>query len=140
MTSTQSETPWYAAYPVARNQNPHSILREELLELFKQGKETGKDFALVDLRRTDFEVQFADPSLTSKCSDVCLSVDLLMHLFVRVAQFVDLSTFLLKACIRQFQRFIHYSTLLACLELFGIVVCLPPLEFTLNVSSRTYIT
>jgi arsenical-resistance protein 2 len=56
MASSQRESPWYAAYPAARNQSPPSISRTELLQLFKDGKEAGKDFALVDLRRTDFEV------------------------------------------------------------------------------------
>ncbi|KAJ5779691.1 hypothetical protein N7457_007411, partial [Penicillium paradoxum] len=32
-----------------------SISRLELLRWFQQGKKTGKDFILVDLRRTDFE-------------------------------------------------------------------------------------
>jgi arsenical-resistance protein 2 len=57
MTSSQLETPWFAAYPTARNQSPASISRTELLKLFKDGKEAGKDFALVDLRRTDFDVR-----------------------------------------------------------------------------------
>jgi hypothetical protein len=55
MASTQTETPWYAAYPVAKS-NPPAVLRAELLQWFKDGKQTGKDFVLVDLRRTDFEV------------------------------------------------------------------------------------
>jgi arsenical-resistance protein 2 len=47
---------WYEAYPVARTQPAPSIQRSRLLELLKQGQVPGKDFILVDLRRTDFEV------------------------------------------------------------------------------------
>ena len=53
--ATTSEAPWYAAYPVARNQNPASIQRAELLEMLKF-QTAGKDFVLVDLRRADHEV------------------------------------------------------------------------------------
>lgn len=56
MASNQNESPWYATYPTARNQSPTSVTRRQLLQLFKDGKEPGKDFVLVDLRRTDFEV------------------------------------------------------------------------------------
>jgi arsenical-resistance protein 2 len=57
MASSQLETPWFAAYPTSRDQCPASISRSELLKLFRDGKEAGKDFALVDLRRTDFDVR-----------------------------------------------------------------------------------
>jgi len=50
------EPPWYAAYPAARNKDPATISRLDLLALIKQGKKPGKDFILVDLRRTDHEV------------------------------------------------------------------------------------
>lgn len=56
MASSQVEAPWYAAYPTARNSNPESITRHQLLQLINDGKEPGKDFALIDLRRNDFEV------------------------------------------------------------------------------------
>ncbi|OCK93535.1 uncharacterized protein K441DRAFT_661445 [Cenococcum geophilum 1.58] len=49
------EPPWYAAYPAARNKDPATISRLDLLALIKQGKKPGKDFILVDLRRTDHE-------------------------------------------------------------------------------------
>ena len=55
MTS-KNEAPWYAAYPTPRAREADSISRQQLLQLFKDGKEPGKDFALIDLRRTDFEV------------------------------------------------------------------------------------
>lgn len=51
-----AETPWHAAYPEPRNKNPDSISREKLLQRLEAGQESGKDFLLVDLRRTDYEV------------------------------------------------------------------------------------
>jgi arsenical-resistance protein 2 len=51
-----AETPWHAAYPAPRNKNPHSISREDLLQRLESGQKSGKDFLLVDLRRTDHEV------------------------------------------------------------------------------------
>jgi arsenical-resistance protein 2 len=57
--------PWHAAYPVPRAL-AGSISRLELLGWFKEGKEIGKAFVLVDLRRTDFEVS-RRPLLQSFC-------------------------------------------------------------------------
>ena len=51
----QSEPPWYAAYPQARS-NPETISRSKLLASLKQSAKGGK-IALVDLRRTDYEVR-----------------------------------------------------------------------------------
>ncbi|KAJ8102363.1 Rhodanese-like domain-containing protein [Lipomyces tetrasporus] len=51
---SQAETPWYAAYPEARTAAA-SISRAGLLEWFRQGKQPGRDFLLVDLRRTDHD-------------------------------------------------------------------------------------
>ena len=53
-SATVSEQPWYAAYPQAQSK-PEPIIRSEVLELLKQGKE-GKKLVLIDLRRTDYEV------------------------------------------------------------------------------------
>lgn len=53
--STQEEQPWHAAYPAPRN-TADTLPRHELLQWFRDGKQPGKDFVLVDLRRTDFEV------------------------------------------------------------------------------------
>lgn len=58
--ASKIEIPWYAAYPTPRTQERVSISRQQLLQLFKDGKEPGKDFALIDLRRTDFEVCYRD--------------------------------------------------------------------------------
>ena len=56
MAPPQVEVQWYTAYPTARTSSPASISRQQLVQMFKDGKEPGRDFALVDLRRTDFEV------------------------------------------------------------------------------------
>jgi arsenical-resistance protein 2 len=55
MQTSNSDPPWYAAYPIPRT-SPVSISRQELLQLLKDGNKLGKDVVLVDLRRTDFEV------------------------------------------------------------------------------------
>ncbi|CAG8887035.1 unnamed protein product [Penicillium egyptiacum] len=49
-----AEVPWHAAYPAPRGA-ASSISREELLQWIRDGKQAGKDFVLVDLRRTDYE-------------------------------------------------------------------------------------
>lgn len=54
-TKIAAEIPWHAAFPAPRNV-AHSISREELLQLIRGGKQAGKDFVLVDLRRADYEV------------------------------------------------------------------------------------
>jgi hypothetical protein len=51
----EADKPWYAAYPVPQT-SASSITRESLLSWIKDGKRAGKDFVLVDLRRTDYEV------------------------------------------------------------------------------------
>jgi arsenical-resistance protein 2 len=55
MTSTLSP-PWYDAYPKPRNTSPESITRSDLLQRLRSGHQPGKDFLLIDLRRTDHEV------------------------------------------------------------------------------------
>ena len=52
----KEEKPWHAAFPKPSS-TASLISREELLGLMKEGKIAGKDFVLVDLRRTDFEVR-----------------------------------------------------------------------------------
>lgn len=52
---TSGEVPWHAAYPEPRTKNLPKITREELLDRMKRGEKSGKDFVLVDVRRTDFE-------------------------------------------------------------------------------------
>ena len=52
----QADKPWYTAYPPPQT-SASSITHETLLLWIKAGKRAGKDFVLVDLRRTDFEVR-----------------------------------------------------------------------------------
>ncbi|EAU36660.1 conserved hypothetical protein [Aspergillus terreus NIH2624] len=49
-----TEKPWHAAFPAPRN-TAASITREEVLQWMREGKEPGKDYVLVDLRRNDHE-------------------------------------------------------------------------------------
>ncbi|CAG8054951.1 unnamed protein product [Penicillium salamii] len=49
-----TEAPWHAAFPAPKSA-PSSISREELLQWTQEGKQAGKDFVLVDVRRTDYE-------------------------------------------------------------------------------------
>jgi hypothetical protein len=51
--------PWYDDYPIQRNV-ASAVTREALLSWMEKGKVSGKDFILVDLRRTDFEVSLAN--------------------------------------------------------------------------------
>lgn len=50
------KTNWYDAYPKPRNQSPAIMERKDLLARFQKGEKPGIDFLLVDLRRTDHEV------------------------------------------------------------------------------------
>jgi hypothetical protein len=50
-----TEQPWHAAFPAPRN-TARSISREEMLQWMREGKQAGKDYVLVDLRRNDHEV------------------------------------------------------------------------------------
>lgn len=47
--------PWHAAYP-APKATPETLPCHELLQWFREGMQLGRDFVLVDVRRTDFEV------------------------------------------------------------------------------------
>lgn len=57
MAAPESDNPppWHAAYP-APKATPNTLPRQELLQWFREGKQAGRDFVLVDVRRTDFEV------------------------------------------------------------------------------------
>ncbi|KAL4892741.1 Rhodanese-like domain-containing protein [Aspergillus ambiguus] len=54
MADSTQEKPWHAAFPAPRN-TAASITREEVLQWMREGKQAGKDYVLVDLRRNDFE-------------------------------------------------------------------------------------
>ncbi|KAF9886881.1 hypothetical protein FE257_011004 [Aspergillus nanangensis] len=48
------EKPWHAAFPAPRS-TAASITREEMLQWMRDGKQPGKDYVLVDVRRNDHE-------------------------------------------------------------------------------------
>lgn len=54
-SSQITTAPWHAAYPPPKS-DPASIRRTELLQWFYEGQNPGKDFMLIDLRKTDHEV------------------------------------------------------------------------------------
>ena len=56
MSQVSPITPWTDAFPKPRS-DPGAISDEELVELIKT-KQAGKDYIVVDVRRTDFEVYF----------------------------------------------------------------------------------
>lgn len=62
MLKSTADEPWYAALP-APQATAHSIPRTHLLSWLQRDKVAGKDFVLVDLRRTDYEV---NPSIQDK--------------------------------------------------------------------------
>lgn len=51
----QHEASWYEAYPAPKSEAV-GISQSELLAMLEDGKEAGKDFVLVDLRRNDHAV------------------------------------------------------------------------------------
>ncbi|KAL1981883.1 hypothetical protein VTN96DRAFT_2070 [Rasamsonia emersonii] len=69
-----AQVPWYAAYPPPRNVAP-SLSREELLQWFQdERKRVGKDFVLVDLRRSDFEGGTIHGSLNLPAQSLYLAI------------------------------------------------------------------
>jgi arsenical-resistance protein 2 len=60
MSAQPAEQPWHAAFPAPRN-TASSISREEMLQWMREGKQAGKDYVLVDLRRNDHEVSLLFP-------------------------------------------------------------------------------
>jgi hypothetical protein len=61
MSSTKNdqvvqEAPWHAAYPAPKSVAV-GISQSDLLAMMEDGKEPGKDFILVDLRRNDHAVR-----------------------------------------------------------------------------------
>ncbi|KAA8649370.1 putative arsenate reductase (Arc2) [Aspergillus tanneri] len=79
MSSTQ--LPWHAMYPVPRSVAPF-LSRQELLQWFQAGKQTGKDFVLVDLRRTDFEGGTIRGSLNLPAQSLYLAIPTIYYLLV----------------------------------------------------------
>ncbi|KAJ3455513.1 hypothetical protein MRS44_016995 [Fusarium solani] len=63
MASTDAATPWHAAYPPPLNKAPAAMTRQAALEMMKDSKNiAGKNYVLIDLRRTDHEVLPTCPS------------------------------------------------------------------------------
>jgi arsenical-resistance protein 2 len=57
MSSIDAATPWHAAYPSPLCKTPAAMTRQEVLNMIKDSKNiAGKNYVLVDLRRTDHEV------------------------------------------------------------------------------------
>lgn len=52
---SSAERPWHADYPSPKTAAA-SLSRRDLLQWFQEGRQAGKDFVLMGLRRTDFEV------------------------------------------------------------------------------------
>lgn len=51
--------PWHSVYPPPRDVELKSITREAVLQMMKDSESAAaKDFLLIDLRRTDYEVRF----------------------------------------------------------------------------------
>ncbi|KAM0420893.1 hypothetical protein ACHAPT_011282 [Fusarium lateritium] len=56
MPSPAAATPWHAAYPPPLNKTSAAMTRQAVLEMMKDSKNVaGKDYVLIDLRRTDHE-------------------------------------------------------------------------------------
>jgi len=63
MSAEASPVNWKEKYPAPSTMTPPTITREELLRWINEGKQAGKDFLVVDLRRNDRTVsrQFNSP-------------------------------------------------------------------------------
>lgn len=53
---TSSEVPWHTAYPAPKSEAV-GISQSDFLAMLENGKQPGKDFILVDLRRNDHAVR-----------------------------------------------------------------------------------
>lgn len=72
MASTErstAERSWHASYPAPKAIVP-AVTRETVLSWMREGKLPGKDFVLVDVRRTDYEVT-SKPSILLTSCPVC---------------------------------------------------------------------
>ncbi|MCJ1399376.1 hypothetical protein MMC11_002578 [Xylographa trunciseda] len=49
----QPDVPWHAAFPAPQTSSPATIPRAAVLQWFSDGKQSGRDFVLVDLRKED---------------------------------------------------------------------------------------
>jgi len=55
-----AEKSWHSAFPEPASQ-PITLSRDDLKHMIERGKIPGKDFLLIDLRRTDYEVSQFQP-------------------------------------------------------------------------------
>jgi arsenical-resistance protein 2 len=62
MTTSQpgksDAAPWHKAYPEPSTKSPEQLSRDELLGWIHHGKQAGKDFLVVDVRKLDHTVSF----------------------------------------------------------------------------------
>lgn len=79
-TSVPKEAPWHAAFPAPKS-SPEPVSKEELLAWLKDGKEGGKDFVLVDLRRTDYEGGTIRGSINLPAQSLYPTIPYLYNLF-----------------------------------------------------------
>jgi len=74
-------TPWYCAFPEPSNLSPSSITCSEVLQWLDQGREAGKDFVLIDLRRDDYDGGTIRGSLNIPAQSFYLSIPTLYEAF-----------------------------------------------------------
>lgn len=58
VAQSEVELPWHSAYPAPQNTTPLSISHSEVLQLLKNINGSEKKVVLIDLRRTDHDVEF----------------------------------------------------------------------------------
>ncbi|KAH8647330.1 arsenate reductase [Xylariales sp. PMI_506] len=73
--------PWYAAYPAPSSTEVESISRDEVLRMMESGRTPGKDFVLIDLRRTDHEGRTIRGSINLPAQSLYPSIPSLYNLF-----------------------------------------------------------
>lgn len=77
------DSPWDPNYPIAKNQTPSAISRDEVLTMLRQGQKPGKDFLLIDLRQADYTVRDAKLRI---CDEQLLTVYLIGRNYSRIDQ------------------------------------------------------
>jgi hypothetical protein len=109
---SQTEAPWYAAYPAAKS-TADPICRSEVRLWLHHSMDGGpRDFVLVDLRRNDHEVRLRASLITS--GEVINQE--------RVALSTGPSIYQPKACIQRFRRYSLFYPRRISRRLSGIVV------------------
>ena len=80
-STSPKEAPWHAAFPAPKS-SPDSVQKEELLAWLQEGKQGGKDFVLVDLRRNDYEGGTIRGSINLPAQSLYPTIPYLYNLFV----------------------------------------------------------